>query len=53
MFDLYNNLRPCKAYPGNLLNYREDIDLVVFRENTEGLYRVLNFIPYQMQSARL
>jgi 3-isopropylmalate dehydrogenase len=45
MFDLYTNLRPCKAYPGNPLNYREDIDLVVFRENTEGLYGGVEFHP--------
>ena len=37
-FDLYVNLRPCKAFKGNPLNYRDDVDLVVFRENTEGLY---------------
>lgn len=45
MFDLYNNLRPCKSYPGNPLNYRDDIDLVVFRENTEGLYSGVEFHP--------
>ncbi|MEJ2010761.1 MAG: isocitrate/isopropylmalate dehydrogenase family protein [Anaerolineales bacterium] len=45
-FDLYCNLRPCKAYPGNPLNYREDIDLVVFRENTEGLYSGVEFFPF-------
>jgi isocitrate/isopropylmalate dehydrogenase len=45
IFDLYTNLRPCKAYPGNPLNYREDIDLVVFRENTEGLYSGVEFHP--------
>lgn len=44
-FDLYTNLRPCKAYPGNPLNYRDDIDLVVFRENTEGLYSGVEFFP--------
>jgi isocitrate/isopropylmalate dehydrogenase len=44
-FDLYTNLRPCKAYKGNPLNYREDIDLVVFRENTEGLYSGVEFHP--------
>jgi isocitrate/isopropylmalate dehydrogenase len=44
-FDLYTNLRPCKAYPGNPLNYRDDIDLVVFRENTEGLYSGVEFWP--------
>jgi 3-isopropylmalate dehydrogenase len=45
MFDLYTNLRPCKAYRGNPLNYRDDIDLVVFRENTEGLYCGVEFHP--------
>ncbi len=45
MFDLYTNLRPCKAYRGNPLNYRDDIDLVVFRENTEGLYAGVEFHP--------
>lgn len=44
-FDLYTNLRPCKAYRGNPLNYRDDIDLVVFRENTEGLYAGVEFHP--------
>lgn len=45
MFDLYNCLRPCKAYPGNPLNYKEGIDLVVFRENTEDLYSGVEFSP--------
>jgi len=45
MFDLYNCLRPCKAYPGNPLNYKEGIDLVVFRENTEDLYAGVEFNP--------
>jgi isocitrate dehydrogenase (NAD+) len=43
LFDLYICLRPCKAYPGNPLNYREGIDLVVFRENTEDLYAGVEF----------
>jgi 3-isopropylmalate dehydrogenase len=42
-FDLYSNMRPCKAYEGNPLNYRDDIDIVVFRENTEGLYAGVEF----------
>ena len=42
---LYYNLRPCKAYPGNPLNYRDNIDLVVFRENAEGLYSGVEFFP--------
>jgi len=44
-FDLRTNLRPCKAYPGNPLNYRDGIDLVVFRENTEDLYAGVEFHP--------
>ena len=44
-FDLYTNLRPCKAYSGNPLNYRDDIDLVIFRENTEGMYAGVEFHP--------
>jgi len=44
-FNLRTNLRPCKAYAGNPLNYRDDIDLVVFRENTEGLYAGVEFHP--------
>lgn len=42
-FNLYSNMRPCKAYEGNPLNYRDDINLVVFRENTEGLYSGIEF----------
>jgi isocitrate/isopropylmalate dehydrogenase len=45
MFDLFTCLRPCKAYPGNPLNYKEGIDLVVFRENTEDLYAGVEFSP--------
>jgi len=45
LFNLHTNLRPCKAYPGNPLNYRDDIDLVVFRENTEGSYGGIEWFP--------
>jgi 3-isopropylmalate dehydrogenase len=45
LFDLHTNLRPCKAYPGNQLNFRDDIDLVVFRQNTEGMYGGVEFHP--------
>jgi 3-isopropylmalate dehydrogenase len=45
LFDLYVCLRPCKAYPGNALNFKENIDLVVFRENTEDLYAGVEFSP--------
>ncbi len=36
-YDLYQNLRPAKSTPGIHTRY-EGIDLVLFRENTEGLY---------------
>jgi 3-isopropylmalate dehydrogenase len=45
LFDLYVCLRPCKAYPENPLNFKEGIDLVVFRENTEDLYAGVEFGP--------
>jgi isocitrate/isopropylmalate dehydrogenase len=48
-FNLHTNIRPCKAYPGNPLNYRDDIDLVVFRENTEDLYAGVEFRPLPKQ----
>jgi isocitrate/isopropylmalate dehydrogenase len=44
-FNLRTNLRPCKAYKGNPLNYRDDIDITVFRENTEDLYSGVEFHP--------
>jgi isocitrate dehydrogenase (NAD+) len=49
LFDLYICLRPCKAYPGNRLNYKPDIDLVVFRENTEDLYSGVEFAPVPVE----
>ncbi|BBB33488.1 isocitrate dehydrogenase (NAD+) [Thermotomaculum hydrothermale] len=45
LFDLGINMRPCKAYPGNPLNYKDNIDLVIFRENTEGMYAGVEFYP--------
>ena len=56
LFNLHTNLRPCKSYPGNPLNYRGTaianptgadvpIDQVVFRENTEGMYGGVEFFP--------
>ncbi len=45
LFNLYVNMRPCFAFQGNTLNYRDDIDIVVFRENTEGLYSGVEFHP--------
>ena len=45
MFDLFTCLRPCRAYPGNPLNYKEGIDMMIFRENTEDLYAGVEFSP--------
>jgi len=53
LFDLYVCLRPCKAYPGNPLNYKEGIDLVVFRENTEDLYSGVEFGPVPPELAEM
>ncbi|AXV37654.1 MAG: NAD-dependent isocitrate dehydrogenase [Methanobacteriaceae archaeon] len=35
--DLYVNLRPVKSYPGTKCVY-DDLDFVIVRENTEGMY---------------
>jgi 3-isopropylmalate dehydrogenase len=51
LFDLYVCLRPCKGYAGNPLNYKEQIDLVVFRENTEDLYAGVEFAPVPAELA--
>ncbi len=40
--DLYANVRPCRLYPGVPSVY-ESVDLVVVRENTEGMYTGLEF----------
>jgi 3-isopropylmalate dehydrogenase len=53
MFDLYICQRPCKAYAGNPLNYKDDIDLVMFRENTEDLYSGVEFNPVPKELADL
>ena len=53
LFDLYVCLRPCKAYPGNPLNYKDDIDLVIFRENTEDLYSGVEFNPVPAELAEV
>ena len=48
MFDLYSNVRPAKTTPG--LNTRfENVNLVLFRENTEGLYSGLEMFDERLQ----
>lgn len=41
-YDLYANIRPCKALSDRLVPLKgrgaRDVDFVVFRENTEGIY---------------
>lgn len=37
MFDLYQNVRPIKSIEG-VADKFQDVDLVLFRENTEGIY---------------
>ncbi|MCS7232636.1 MAG: isocitrate/isopropylmalate dehydrogenase family protein [Synergistetes bacterium] len=43
-FDLYINLRPFKSLPG-VPSHRPDIDIVLFRENTEDLYAGIEWRP--------
>jgi isopropylmalate/isohomocitrate dehydrogenase-like protein len=41
-FNLYANVRPCRTYP-NVEALKPDIDLVVVRENTEGMYSGIEY----------
>ncbi|KPV63724.1 MAG: 3-isopropylmalate/3-methylmalate dehydrogenase [Candidatus Bathyarchaeota archaeon BA2] len=43
MFDLYANIRPIKAYPSTP-SLRPDIDFVFVRENTEDVYKGMEFM---------
>ena len=36
--DLYANVRPVRSWPSASADARQDVDMVIFRENTEGLY---------------
>jgi 3-isopropylmalate dehydrogenase len=42
MFDLYANLRPIKTYP-SIPSLKPDIDMIFVRENTEDVYRGIEF----------
>ena len=42
MFDLYANLRPIKTYPP-VPSMKPDIDMIFVRENTEDVYRGIEF----------
>jgi 3-isopropylmalate dehydrogenase len=37
-FDLFSNVRPNKAIPGTRSLVGDDVDMIIFRENTEGFY---------------
>jgi isocitrate dehydrogenase (NAD+) len=53
-FDLYANLRPIKNLPGVKARY-SDVDLIVVRENTEGLYSGIEHevVPGVMESLKI
>lgn len=53
LFDLYICLRPTKAYPGNPLNYKDTIDITMFRENTEDMYSGVEFNPVPKELAEV
>jgi isopropylmalate/isohomocitrate dehydrogenase-like protein len=38
--DLYANVRPTKSYP-HVQSLKENVDIVIVRENTEGLYKMV------------
>jgi isocitrate dehydrogenase (NAD+) len=43
MFNLYANVRPCKSFP-SVESLKPNIDLIVVRENTEGLYSGVEYL---------
>lgn len=45
IFDLYANVRPIKSYPTPIPPLKGDVDFVIVRENTEDVYRGLEFKP--------
>jgi isocitrate dehydrogenase (NAD+) len=50
MFDLYQNIRPCKSTPGVNSKF-DNVDTVLFRENTEGLYSGLELYDERLEMA--
>ena len=42
MFNLYANVRPCRSFP-SVDSLKPNLDFVVVRENTEGLYSGVEF----------
>ncbi len=50
--DLYACLRPYKTYPGVHTPYK-NVDIVVVRENTEGLYSGIEFAKDSLETTKL
>ena len=48
--DLFANVRPCKALPGIVTPF-DGVDLVIIRENTEGLYRGIEYYDKRLEVA--
>jgi isocitrate dehydrogenase (NAD+) len=48
--DLYANVRPATTLPG-LKTPFEDVDLIIFRENTEGLYSGIEYFDERLDIA--
>ena len=49
-FDCYANVRPCETLP-NTRGPFEDVDLLLYRENTEGLYAGIEYFDERNQIA--
>lgn len=50
MFDLYQNIRPCRSTPGIRSKF-DNVNTVLFRENTEGLYAGLELYDDRLEMA--
>ena len=48
--DLYANVRPCLSLPGIETPF-DDVDLIIFRENTEGLYSGIETFDARLEIA--
>lgn len=51
-FDLYAAVRPCRTMPGHPGATGRPVDIVVFRENTEGLYGGIEWHPLPSELAQ-
>jgi isocitrate dehydrogenase len=53
--DLYQCIRPVKHYPGvpSPVNNADDVDVVIFRENTEDIYAGIEFKAGSTEEAKL